>query len=107
MKSLVLQALFLPVTVRADSFSGERANSNARCSRHSSSCPWDSVRGVHEAQAVAHRLSIVGGAIAAPFMGHIANSADAMRIGFVVPLVSFVFVALYWSRWSRLCRLDS
>ena len=29
-----------------------------------------------------------------------------MRIGFVVPLVCFVFVALYGSMWPKLCRLD-
>src|SRR5208283_1982373 len=39
-------------------------------------------------------MSIVGGAIAPPFMGHIAD-LHSMRIGFVVPLVCFVFVALY------------
>ena len=39
-------------------------------------------------------MSIVGGAIAPPFMGHIAD-AHSMRVGFVVPLVCFVFVALY------------
>jgi len=39
-------------------------------------------------------ISIVGGAIAAPFMGNIAD-LHSMRIGFVVPLVCFVFVALY------------
>jgi MFS transporter, FHS family, L-fucose permease len=51
-------------------------------------------------------MSIVGGAIAAPFMGHIAD-LHSMRIGFVVPLVCFVFVALYGYMWPRLCRLDS
>ncbi len=50
-------------------------------------------------------MSIVGGAIAAPFMGHVAD-LHSMRIGFVVPLVCFVFVALYGCRWPKLCRLD-
>jgi FHS family L-fucose permease-like MFS transporter len=50
-------------------------------------------------------MSIVGGAIAAPFMGHIAD-LHSMRIGFVVPLVCFAFVALYGHMWHRLCRLD-
>lgn len=50
-------------------------------------------------------MSIVGGAIAAPFMGHIAD-LHSMRIGFVVPLVCFVFIALYGYMWPRLCRLD-
>ncbi len=51
-------------------------------------------------------MSIVGGAIAAPFMGRIAD-LHSMRTGFVVPLVCFVFVALYGLTWSRLFRLDS
>jgi FHS family L-fucose permease-like MFS transporter len=50
-------------------------------------------------------MSIVGGAIAAPFMGHVAD-LHSMRIGFVVPLVCFGFVALYGYMWPRLCRLD-
>ena len=51
-------------------------------------------------------MSIVGGAIAPPFMGHIADR-HSMRIGFVVPLVCFVFVALYGLIWARLSRQDS
>ena len=50
-------------------------------------------------------MSIVGGAIAAPFMGHIADQ-HSMRIGFVVPLICFVFVALYGFMWARLSRQD-
>ena len=50
-------------------------------------------------------MSIVGGAIAPPFMGHIAD-LHSMRIGFVVPLVCFVFVALYGFTWHKLCSLD-
>jgi FHS family L-fucose permease-like MFS transporter len=50
-------------------------------------------------------MSIVGGAIAAPFMGHIAD-LNSMRVGFAVPLVCFVFIALYGLTWPRLCRLD-
>jgi fucose permease len=50
-------------------------------------------------------MSIVGGAIAAPFMGHIAD-LHSMRIGFVVPLVCFAFVAVYGYMWPRLCKLD-
>lgn len=49
-------------------------------------------------------MSIVGGAIAPPFMGHIADR-HSMRIGFVVPLVCFVLVALYGFTWARLSRL--
>lgn len=51
-------------------------------------------------------MSIVGGAIAAPFMGHVAD-LHSMRTGFVVPLVCFVFVALYGLTWARLSRQDS
>ena len=51
-------------------------------------------------------MSIVGGAIAAPFMGHIAD-LHSMRTGFVVPLVCFVFVALYGFTWAKLSRHDS
>jgi len=51
-------------------------------------------------------MSIVGGAIAAPFMGHIAD-VYSMRTGFVVPLVCFVFIALYGFTWPRLSRLDA
>jgi FHS family L-fucose permease-like MFS transporter len=51
-------------------------------------------------------MSIVGGAIAPPFMGRIADR-HSMRIGFVVPLVCFVLVALYGFTWAKLSRLDS
>ena len=51
-------------------------------------------------------MSIVGGAIAAPFMGHIADR-HSMRIGFAVPLVCFVLVAFYGLLWARLSRKDS
>lgn len=50
-------------------------------------------------------MSIVGGALAPPFMGRIAD-LHSMRIGFVVPLVCFVFVALYGYLWPRLCSPD-
>ena len=50
-------------------------------------------------------MSIVGGAISPPFVGHIAD-LHSMRIGFVVPLVCFVFVALYGFTWSKFYRLD-
>ena len=51
-------------------------------------------------------MSIVGGAIAAPFMGHIADTSS-MRIGFVVPLVCFVGVALYGAMWQKLESKDA
>ncbi|MGD1085452.1 MAG: MFS transporter [Verrucomicrobiota bacterium] len=46
-------------------------------------------------------MSIVGGAIAPPFMGHIAD-LHKMRTGFVVPLVCFALIALYGLFWQRL-----
>ena len=46
-------------------------------------------------------MSIVGGAIAAPFVGHIADM-HSMRTGFVVPLVCFVFIAGYGFTWPWL-----
>jgi FHS family L-fucose permease-like MFS transporter len=46
-------------------------------------------------------MSIVGGAIAAPFMGHIADT-HSMRIGFVVPLVCFILIAIYGAFWQKL-----
>jgi len=51
-------------------------------------------------------MSIVGGAIAPPFMGRIADQYS-MRVGFVVPLVCFVFVALYGFVWAKLSWQDS
>ena len=51
-------------------------------------------------------MSIVGGAISPPFMGRIADQ-HSMRTGFVVPLICFVFVALYGLVWARLRRQDT
>jgi FHS family L-fucose permease-like MFS transporter len=51
-------------------------------------------------------MSIVGGAIAPPFMGHIAD-VHSMRAGFVVPLVCFVFIAVYGAVWQKLEAKDS
>jgi MFS transporter, FHS family, L-fucose permease len=51
-------------------------------------------------------MSIVGGAIAAPFMGHIADTSS-MRIGFVVPLVCFIGVGLYAAMWQTLESRDA
>jgi len=51
-------------------------------------------------------MSIVGGAIAAPFMGHIADT-HSMRIGMVVPLVCFVLIAIYGAFWQKLEATDA
>jgi MFS transporter, FHS family, L-fucose permease len=62
------------------------------------------IRGLGEHTKFASSLivmSIVGGAIAPPFMGHIADR-HSMRSGFVVPLICFVFVSLYGLAWKRL-----
>jgi FHS family L-fucose permease-like MFS transporter len=51
-------------------------------------------------------MSIVGGAIAAPFMGHIADTSS-MRTGFIVPLVCFVGVGIYAALWQMLESKDA
>lgn len=45
-------------------------------------------------------MSIVGGAIAPPAMGHIADVLS-MRVGFLVPLVCFVVIAAYGLLWPK------
>jgi len=51
-------------------------------------------------------MSIVGGAIAAPFMGKIADT-HSMRTCFVEPLVCFVLIELYGAVWQKLEAKDS
>jgi FHS family L-fucose permease-like MFS transporter len=51
-------------------------------------------------------MAIVGGALMPPLMGWIAD-ADGMRIGFVMPLVCFVYVMFYAAFWGALERLDT
>jgi len=66
------------------------------------------IRGLGEHTKLASSLivmSIVGGAIAPPFMGRIADR-QSMRAGFVVPLICFVFVCLYGLVWARLIQQD-
>lgn len=48
-------------------------------------------------------MSIVGGAIVPPAMGHIADIAS-MRLGFLVPLICFAGIALYGVIWPKLER---
>ncbi|MGH7940500.1 MAG: sugar MFS transporter [Limisphaerales bacterium] len=50
-------------------------------------------------------MSVVGGAIMTPFMGHIADKSG-MRVGFVIPLVCFVVIAVYGAIWKRLEATD-
>ncbi len=62
------------------------------------------IRGLGEHTKLASSLivmSIVGGAIAPPLMGHIAD-ISSMRMGFAVPLVCFFFIALYGMIWQKL-----
>jgi FHS family L-fucose permease-like MFS transporter len=51
-------------------------------------------------------MSIVGGAIAPPFMGHIAD-VQSMRVGMVVPLVCFALIAVYGIIWQKLESKDA
>ena len=51
-------------------------------------------------------MSIVGGAIMTPLMGYIADKGG-MRIGFVIPLVCFVVIAIYGALWHKLELKDS
>jgi len=51
-------------------------------------------------------MSIVGGAIAPPLMGYIADKSS-MRAGFMLPLVCFVFIAIYGMIWQRLEHKDA
>jgi len=51
-------------------------------------------------------MSIVGGAIMTPLMGYIADQGG-MRIGFVIPLVCFAFIAFYGAVWQKLENKDS
>ncbi|HTX22160.1 MAG TPA: L-fucose:H+ symporter permease [Candidatus Aquilonibacter sp.] len=51
-------------------------------------------------------MSVVGGAIMTPIMGYIADKGG-MRIGFVIPLVCFIFVAFYGAVWQKLETRDA
>lgn len=51
-------------------------------------------------------MSIVGGAIMTPLMGHIADRGG-MRIGFIIPTICFAVVALYGAIWRKLERRDA
>jgi FHS family L-fucose permease-like MFS transporter len=63
-----------------------------------------SIRGLGDHTKLASSLlvmAIVGGAIMTPLMGLIADKGG-MRIGFVIPLVSFAFIAAYGLFWQKL-----
>jgi FHS family L-fucose permease-like MFS transporter len=63
-----------------------------------------SIRGLGEHTKLGSSLivmSIVGGAIAPPFMGHIADM-HSMRLGMIVPLVCFGLITVYGRFWQKL-----
>jgi FHS family L-fucose permease-like MFS transporter len=51
-------------------------------------------------------MSIVGGAVMTPIMGLVADRAG-MRIGFLIPLACFAFVAAYGAAWRMLKARDA
>lgn len=51
-------------------------------------------------------MSIVGGALITPLMGYIADEGG-MRLGFVIPLVCFIVIAVYGALWQKLKSKDS
>ncbi|HZT21924.1 MAG TPA: L-fucose:H+ symporter permease [Verrucomicrobiae bacterium] len=51
-------------------------------------------------------MSIVGGAIMTPLMGYIADKGG-MRIGFVIPLICFAYIAFYGAFWQKLEARDA
>ena len=66
------------------------------------------IRGLGEHTKLASSLivmSIVGGAIAPPLMGYIAD-VSSMRVGFALPLICFVFIAVYGAIWQKLENKD-
>ena len=51
-------------------------------------------------------MSIVGGAIMTPLMGYIADKGG-MKIGFVIPMLCFAFIAVYGAMWQKLESADA
>jgi hypothetical protein len=51
-------------------------------------------------------MGIVGGALLPKFMGAIADYSNMSR-GFIVPMICFVFIALYGYGWPKLSRVES
>jgi MFS transporter, FHS family, L-fucose permease len=68
-----------------------------------------SIRGLGEHTKLGSSLlvmSIVGGAIAPPLMGYIAD-ISSMRVGFALPLICFALIALYGVVWQKLEARDA
>jgi fucose permease len=51
-------------------------------------------------------MGIVGGALLPKFMGAIADYSNMSR-GFIVPMICFVFIALYGYGWPKLSRVEA
>ncbi|HUD47561.1 MAG TPA: sugar MFS transporter [Candidatus Baltobacteraceae bacterium] len=51
-------------------------------------------------------MSIVGGAIMTPVMGRIVD-IGGMRVGFIIPLICFTFIAAYAVNWVKLEATDA
>lgn len=68
-----------------------------------------SIRGLGEHTKLGSSLlvmSIVGGAIMTPIMGLIADKGG-MKVGFIIPLACFVFIAFYAANWVKLEAKDA
>lgn len=68
-----------------------------------------SIRGLGEHTKMGSSLlvmSIVGGAVAPPLMGYIAD-VSSMRVGFALPLICFALVSIYGAFWQKLERRDA
>jgi FHS family L-fucose permease-like MFS transporter len=68
-----------------------------------------SIRGLGEHTKLGSSLlvmSIVGGAIAPPVMGKIAD-ISSMKVGFAIPVVCFIFIAIYGMIWKKLESKDA
>ena len=48
-------------------------------------------------------MAIMGGAILPKLMGYVADTYDMCR-GYIVPLVCFIFIAIYGYAWPKLSR---
>jgi len=51
-------------------------------------------------------MGIVGGALLPKLMGAVADHYNMSR-GFIVPLICFVFIALYGYGWPKLSRVEA
>ena len=75
------------------------------CGRYSSSARGSRIDRAKRASAYIV-MGIVGGALLPKLMGAIADHYNMSR-GFIVPLICFVFIALYGYCWPKLSRAES